>query len=343
MTSIKDEEREAKVGSLTAQRLQAIDLLKIYGNIEYNWNLYTDRLEWQGPFNRLISPTIPLVTGSSFGHLLSIKSFEKRIQALTEASTAADPYYSVLYDLSLPYHERTLIVEEGEIIKSGTAPQQLSGYIRFVDPSNTEEMAIIQDHDLTGYDAVTGLPGREVMFETLASIVEQANRAQVPGAYVIVTIDRLTLLGIQFGVKTLQGLFKQLTERFRRIIRTTDFMGRISSTCLGLILPDCDQYGIVRVTERLERAVQSTPFSLNDKLDLHLPISMGCIVFPIQNLDTVELMEQAEKSLFETQALKGIGTFAPPAFTSLYTLKRHNKQHHQQTGFNRRARDPQSE
>ena len=170
-----------------AERMQPVDLLKIYGNIEFDWNLRTDAIEWIGPFDRLFSPDIPLSSGSSFNNLLSPESFTIRMSALDEGRLGKDHSYICQYLIELPNHEKTCLREEGRISydKAG-APLSISGSIRFIDNHT------ISDSQETGYDEWTGFPTKEILFENLISLLEQSHRSGMPGAYLAISVYRLS-------------------------------------------------------------------------------------------------------------------------------------------------------
>jgi diguanylate cyclase (GGDEF)-like protein len=304
-----------------AQRLEPIDLLRIYGNIEFDWNLATDHIDWLGPLNRLISPEISLVTGSSFNNLLTPQNFIRRLEGLDQARQSKGNTYDCEYTLTLPNHETATVYEEGTLHYDHAGnPFSLSGFIRFIDINETH-LALAP---LDGYDAWTGFPTKEILFENLASLLEQSNQSKMPGAYLSLSVDCLTSMSCRFGCDVAFDLFKQVADKLRAAIRFNDSIGRTSSACLGIILQDCDRWGIVRASDRLSKCIEDTSFQTSAG-PLKVKISSGGIVFPEQSLTAVNVMKKSEQYLFEAQAVRGSGVAWTPYGEGVQDLERPNK------------------
>lgn len=294
------------------QKLEPLDLLKMYGELSFEWSLEEDRIHWTGPVSRLISPDIPLVSGGSYHNLLSIEAFEIRMRAIDEARHHIDGVYVCQYALDLPHFEHTLVKEEGRLVFERGEPLYLKGSLRFLENSTSEKD---QDQESvlrhSGYDALTGYPQKEVLYENLASLIEQTAYSGISGAYLAVCIDRLTYLNAKYGYDVLKDLLKGASERLRQEIRFNDAIGRTSSSSFGVVLQDCDRWGIIRTADRLTRVIESVPIATSAG-NINLCLSAGGLVFPDHQLTAEVVMLKAEQFLFEAQANKGIGASWTP-------------------------------
>ncbi len=301
-----------------AQRLEPIDLLKIYGNIEFDWNLRTDQIDWLGPLNRLISPEISLVTGSSYNNLLSPINLVKRLQGIDKIHESVNHDYSCAYTLTLPNHEPAAVYEEGTLhMDHENNPLSLSGFIRFVDANEVDLSLAPQG----GYDAWTGFPSKEVLFENLASFLEQSTQSKMPGAYLSLSVDCLTYISCRYGSEVALDIFKKVAEKLKSSIRFNDSIGRTSSCCLGIILQDCDRWGIVRASDRLSKTISDHPFNVEEGT-LKVRISSGGLVFPDPSLTAENVMHKTERYLFEAQAVSGSGISWTPYGEGVKDLER---------------------
>lgn len=303
-----------------ARRLEPIDLLRLYGNIEFDWCLVTDHIEWFGPLNRLISPEVSLVTGSSYNNLLSPDNLLKRLQGLTfdSLSESEEQSYSARYRLSLPNYETAEVCEEGTLCRDHTgSPLSLSGFIRFTDQEEQLASSTVSD----GYDPWTGFPTKEILFENLASFLEQSKQSQMPGAYLSLSLDCLTHISCLYGPQVVQDLFKQVAETLRSSIRFNDTIGRTSCCCFGLILKDCDRWGVVRAAQRLVKNLKETTFQTSAG-PLKIKVSAGGLVFPEPSLTAVAVMRKAEHYLFDAQSLAGSGSSWTPYGEGIQDLER---------------------
>ena len=284
-----------------ARKLEAIDLIKLYGVIQYQWDLRRDSINWRGPINKLLSPETPLISGSSFNNTLDSNNFWLRLKVLTEA-TVENPSFSVKYNLCLPNYNHCYVEEKGKILYSSEGiPLGIEGDLTFLD----SEFETPPSRPLSGYDALTGFSEKDVSLETLMSYLEQSQLSGIPGAYIVVTIDQLTFFACQNGLKSTENLIKETTEAVRSAIRFNDFMGKTSSCCFGIVLKDCDRWGIIRAADRLISAAQDMKIMTQSGEEVKISISLGGIVFPNETLDAPKIMQKAERYLFEAQSIKG--------------------------------------
>lgn len=286
----------------SAQKMQPIDLLKIYGNIEYDWNLRTDSIDWQGSLLNLINPDASINTGSSFCNLLNYDNFQRRMQGISDASQHKS-LYSITYHMTLPTYEQVRILEEGEVMHGiDHKPLRLEGYIRFIEDLDTAK----SPENWSGYDPLTKFPGKEVLYETLAASLTKSFETNIPGAYLTVSIDQLNYLNVVYGYKVLQEIIKQVADKIRSMIRFNDAIGRLSSSCLGVILNECDKWGVLQASQRLTQIVEANPIETSVG-PIPVKVSCGGIVFPDEDLTAERVMQQAEKCLFDAQSIKGTG------------------------------------
>lgn len=303
-----------------AQRLETVDLLRLYGNIEFDWSLTTDNIDWIGPLSRLISPEISLATGSSYNNLLTPHNLMRRLKGLDKAHKSKDNHYTCEYELTLSNHETATVHESGTLhYDHAGKPYSLSGFIRFIEVDGSEALT-----PLKGYDPWTGFPTKEILFENLASLLEKNKEAQIPGAYLSLSVDCLTAISCRFGSDVAHSLIKQVAEKLRAAIRFNDSIGRTSSACLGIILQDCDRWGIVRASDRLTKCIEEASFETEDG-PIRIKVSSGGIVFPDQSLTAQTVMQKSEQYLFEAQAVRGSGTSWTPYGEGVKDLERPNK------------------
>lgn len=282
-------------------KLQPIDLLRIYGNIDFEWYLQNDVLMWQGSLMRLIHPHGSLTTGSSFCHLLNPENFQRRMTAIFDAKDKTNRY-TVCYYMTLPNHEQTCVIEEGDIIYGHDQHiYKLEGVIRFVEDEPHK-----QQPSLSGYDLLTGFPQRELLYENLEVLLMKSLETKVPGAYMVASVDHLSHLNLLHGPHVVQEIIKHVAEKLKATIRFSDTIARLSSTCLGIILQECDPWGVIQASQRLTQTIEN--FKIKTSIgQLSVRISCGGIVFPHEHLTADKVMAQAENCLFDAQSIKGMG------------------------------------
>ena len=300
--------REATLESNTAKKLEALDLIKLYGVMDYQWNLQTDSIDWRGPISKLLSPETPLSLGSSFHNILDTENFWRRLEALTHASPSS-PQFEVRYNLCFPNYLQCPVEEKGEIIynEEGT-PLMIQGAVKFLDDPLEKSLP----KNLSGYDPLTGFSGKDVLLETLTAHLDESQQSGTPSAYITVAIDRLSLFACLHGLKATAALIKKVADALRKAMRFNDFMGRTSGCCFGIVLKECDRWGIIRAADRLISHVEKTKLTLDNGTEVQGTISLGGLVFPGETLEPQKVMQRAERYLFEAQIVKGSNIAGTP-------------------------------
>lgn len=294
------------MNQVSQRHVSNIDLLKLYGAVEYEWDLIRDTIQWIGPIHKLLNANTPFVTGTSFTNHLDPENFWQRVEVLSRC-TQKDPAYKCSYALTLPDLDQCPVEEEGQVLYNEEGiPLKIRGKILFLDDPEGKRPA-----NLKGYDPLTGLAERSVLLETLDSLIEETRVTRVPGAYLAVAIDRLALMYVSQPIQETVERVKQMTDLLRNSLRFDDFMGRISGSCYGIILKDCDRWGVVRASDRLIDTVERTKLGfLKDQVKVS--ISIGGAVFTPETNNAFTVMVDAERYLIESQTTKGHGSTGLP-------------------------------
>ncbi|AIL13326.1 hypothetical protein IM40_07185 [Candidatus Paracaedimonas acanthamoebae] len=301
--------------------LEIIDIIKATGTIGYTWDLERDLIDWRGPLNLLLSPEAPFKTGSSYHNFLSTHTFYKRVQALMHLKSITNEYQCA-YMLTLPNYKSCPVLDEGEVFfdKNGQ-PYKLQGTLTFLEDDLLGQL----DQNHSGYDSLTGLPEKELILETLSCFIDQAIINHQGGAYIALMIDHLEYITCRFGLQTTQIIIEKVGEALRGTIRFDDFIGRSNGCGFGLILKNCDHWGLVRAYQRIAYAIQELKIYEQDQL-IEIPISMGGVVFPREGFTPAKIMARVERYLFESQQSNDVKTAYVSPQASSYFPRSHRAQ-----------------
>lgn len=276
------------------ETLEILDLIKATKKIGYTWDLERDLIDWRGPLNLLLSPEAPFRSGSSYHNFLSTDDFYKRVQAMAHLKPITNEYQCA-YRLTLPNYKSCPISEEGEVFFNREGqPYKIQGTLTFLEDDLLDKI----NH--TGYDALTGLPEKELTLETLSCFIDQAVINRQGGAYIALTIDHLEHMSCLFGEQTTKIIIQKVGEALRGTIRFDDFIGRSSGCGFGIVLKDCDHWGLIRAYQRIAYAIQDLKIHQEDQL-IKVPVSMGGVVFPREGFTPAKVIARAERYLFESQ------------------------------------------
>jgi diguanylate cyclase (GGDEF)-like protein len=282
-----------------SKNLQPIDLLKVYGSVSYDWDLKSDCIDWHGPIHRLLSFPESFMTGNSFHHKMNLENFMIRLNALDKARHHQG-IYDCEYAIFGPQHNLYRIHDHGTISYGEQGrPLKIMGALRFLGKDECSHK------NLSGYDELTGYPNAEVLYENLASILTESEYTGIPGAYLLITIDSLNHYNCSYGIQTVLDIMQSVGEKLRKTIRFNDVIGRVSGCCFAVVLKECDRWGIIRASERLISAIESIRVHTPQGIE-NLKMSVGGIVFPENDLKIVDVIQQSEKCLFESQGSKNV-------------------------------------
>ena len=158
--------------------------------------------------------------------------------------------------------------------------------LRFVEAIGNVLSAALQRHQaerrlayLAQFDALTGLPNRNLVQDRLAQTIAHARREQRHAAVLYIDLDRFKLVNDSFGHDTGDRLITLVGERLARCTRRGDTLGRISGDEFAVVLADLahpDDAAIVaqKILDTLAR-----PLDL-DGNEIYITGSIGISIFP---------------------------------------------------------------
>jgi diguanylate cyclase (GGDEF)-like protein len=152
-------------------------------------------------------------------------------------------------------------------------------------------------------DGVTGLPGGELMRESLAVELKRAEREMVPLALVIVDVDKFKAVNDAHGKQAGDDLLRAIAERVAPTLRATDVLGRVGGDEFALLLPKASADHVEMVITRARDALAELPVD-----GFTLSFSSGYAIYPTDARDPATLMQAAEGALRVAQRAGGGAT-----------------------------------
>lgn len=150
-------------------------------------------------------------------------------------------------------------------------------------------------------DALTGVANRRHIERHLKIELARAKRYNYPLSVIMLDIDHFKkfndIHGHLTGDRVLQGLAKLLTE----IARASDLVGRYGGEEFLIVCAYTDLNGALALAERIRATVERTPFESHEGEKLYITISAGVATFPDDVQDELELIEAADKALYEAK------------------------------------------
>jgi len=151
------------------------------------------------------------------------------------------------------------------------------------------------------FDALTGLPNRQLLKDRLEQHLASARIDQHGGALLFLDLDRFKEINDLFGHSVGDLLLIQASERIISEVRTRDTVARLGGDEFVIALPNIRDSSIVRATAERLLARLGQAFTI-DHIDHYVSASIGVVVFPDDG-DSVEmLLKNADSAMYRAKA-----------------------------------------
>lgn len=151
-------------------------------------------------------------------------------------------------------------------------------------------------------DALTGLHNRMFFMNQLRQEIRQAQKNQSVVAVLFLDLDGFKAVNDQFGHATGDLLLKQVAQRLRECVRSTDTVARFGGDEFAVILAHIAPEKKAQVRGIAEKICQTlqTPFIL-DSEPVCISASIGCSMFPVDADDPQSLVDMADRAMYRVK------------------------------------------
>jgi diguanylate cyclase (GGDEF)-like protein len=157
----------------------------------------------------------------------------------------------------------------------------------------------VQLEHQANYDALTGLPNRNLLHDRLRQAV-YAQRSQRHIAVVFMDLDHFKLVNDSLGHSTGDRLLKGMAERLRAVLREGDTVGRVGGDEFVLILNDpANEEVVFRTMQRIAAKV-AEPIVV-DGNELYVTCSAGISLYPQDGRDVETLLRNADAAMYRAK------------------------------------------
>jgi diguanylate cyclase (GGDEF)-like protein len=149
------------------------------------------------------------------------------------------------------------------------------------------------------YDALTGLPNRNLLHDRLRQAVH-TQRGQRAIAVAFMDLDHFKLVNDSLGHGTGDRLLKGMAERLRAVLREGDTVGRVGGDEFVLILNDqVNEEMVYRAMQRIAAKV-AEPIVVDGK-ELYVTCSAGVSLYPQDGRDVDTLLRNADAAMYRAK------------------------------------------
>lgn len=149
------------------------------------------------------------------------------------------------------------------------------------------------------YDALTGLPNRNLLVDRLEQMLARSRRNRQPLALFYLDLDGFKAINDSMGHAAGDALLKQFAERLCRAVRVTDTVARLSGDEFVILLEDLrDLKDVDAIANTIVEAAREG-FTIESRV-LNVTTCIG-IALADGEISDVELLKRADEALYQAK------------------------------------------
>jgi len=152
------------------------------------------------------------------------------------------------------------------------------------------------------FDALTGLPNRNLLQDRLTQTVAQVRRRGGPGAVLFIDLDRFKLINDTLGHHLGDALLAEVGERLKHCVRSGDTVGRVSGDEFGVVLSEMTHADDAAIVAQKILGALALPFDLEGN-EAYVTASIGISVFPADGEDAETLLKNADLAMYRAKEM----------------------------------------
>ncbi len=285
-------------GLVELERLRAA--IEASGDIVYDWDLATDKIDWIGQAVAVFGadPAAVPHSGDRYSGRVNPEDLPVRMHALSE-HFAGVTGYDCEYRIRGVNGDFQWVHDRGAVqLSSSGTPMRLSGTLRLITERKQEEARLERQ---ANYDELTGHFNKLRLREALDYALAYSQRYEHPGAFLAVGIDQLDRINTAFGCEMGDRVLVEVAQRLDQSLRATDVIGRLGSDRFGVVLGYCSLDDAVAIAERIIQTIRQNPIVASDGR-VHATVSVGLVHFPEQSKACFDVITKAEGALLKAKS-----------------------------------------
>lgn len=160
-------------------------------------------------------------------------------------------------------------------------------------------------HRLAFSDALTHLPNRSLLFDLLQQEIVDARNTSQKFALLFLDLDRFKQVNDFFGHLVGDKLLVSVAHRVLSTIRHTDVLARLGGDEFVVLIPHLSGKRVSSLMEKIAQAI-AQPFVI-DGHSLNVGVSIGVSQFPKDGSTAEQLIDAADRAMYEKKQSKGAG------------------------------------
>jgi len=265
------------------------------GEIAYQWDLVTDRIAFLGEgaeaFGR--PDESGEWTGKAFAGRINPEDLVTRLDLLSRHQRDGEAY-DCEYRVRGANGETRWVHDRGAAEPApGGTPWRMHGTMRFVTERKQNEAELKY---LANHDELTGHFNRARLRDALDQAIKYSSRYGAAGGFLVVGIDKLTMVNAAFGHEVADRAILAVGRRMEENLRACDAIGRLGGDRFGIVLTNCPEAELARACDKLLDVARNTVVETPSG-PIHVTVSIGAVDFTATSHTTGDTMTKADIAL----------------------------------------------
>lgn len=147
------------------------------------------------------------------------------------------------------------------------------------------------------YDALTGLPNRDMLRDRLALEIKKSDRSGTPLALMLIDLDQFKEVNDTLGHDVGDTLLQEAARRIVDCVRETDTVARLGGDEFTVLLSPLAEHNHAEDIAQKIITRLAAPFHLHDEI-VHVSASLGITLYPNDAADIDNMMKNADQAMY---------------------------------------------
>ncbi|MDI1253058.1 EAL domain-containing protein [Thermomonas sp.] len=152
---------------------------------------------------------------------------------------------------------------------------------------------------LANFDALTGLPNRNLLADHVQYAISMAKRSNGHLAVIFIDLDRFKEINDTLGHSVGDAFLIEVGARLKTVLRESDTVSRLGADEFILVLPDTDAQAAAKIANELLEAI-ALPYQV-EQYALIVTASIGIAIYPHDGESLESLLRSADTAMYRAK------------------------------------------
>lgn len=153
-------------------------------------------------------------------------------------------------------------------------------------------------YKLATTDGLTELYNHRFFQEQMIMQVANCSRYNTTFSLILIDIDFFKKFNDTYGHQSGDAVLRQVAQKLKRNVRSTDFVCRYGGEEMSIILPNTDKEEAIFTAQKICQVIAEKPFRLANDQESQVTISLGVASYPTDGETPSELIAHADERLY---------------------------------------------